>query len=234
MRYRPIMLPSPFQSSTNHRLPSFRGSGNIRVWLLPCGWPGDASKVSWTLWGLFFVYILCQSLSLLVVTNTSALLHLRLSPVQWCSTVKGSLATTVSWLKVNSGSGCRHITTSPITSGTLDLSSLSAHTQLSGTAAESSLIFPCFGTNFVFALMIRYFQTILYFYDLCTCEAECFHICRSLTSLFCPNCSYAEVRAEQRRELGIEETNTDVTMDKVRYYYQKSTYTFQKYFICII
>lgn len=29
-------------------------------------------------------------------------------------------------------------------------------------------------------------------------------------------CSYAEVRAEQRRELGIEEANPEVTADKVR------------------
>lgn len=32
---------------------------------------------------------------------------------------------------------------------------------------------------------------------------------------FCPKCSYAEVRAEQRRELGIEESNPEVTVDKV-------------------
>lgn len=32
-------------------------------------------------------------------------------------------------------------------------------------------------------------------------------------------CSYAEVRAEQRRELGIEESNPEVTVDKVRSYF---------------
>lgn len=31
-------------------------------------------------------------------------------------------------------------------------------------------------------------------------------------------CSYAEVRAEQRRELGIEESNPEVTVDKVTNY----------------
>lgn len=31
----------------------------------------------------------------------------------------------------------------------------------------------------------------------------------------CFQCSYAEVRAEQRRELGIEESNPEVTADKV-------------------
>lgn len=46
------------QSSTNHRVPAFWGPGNIGVWLLPCGWPGDASQVSWTLWGLVFL-LLC-------------------------------------------------------------------------------------------------------------------------------------------------------------------------------
>lgn len=35
------------------------------------------------------------------------------------------------------------------------------------------------------------------------------------TSLFCLKCSYSEVRAEQRRELGIEESNPEVTADKV-------------------
>lgn len=34
-------------------------------------------------------------------------------------------------------------------------------------------------------------------------------------SLFCTKYSYAEVRAEQRRELGIEEANPEVTADKV-------------------
>lgn len=37
--------------------------------------------------------------------------------------------------------------------------------------------------------------------------------------LFCLKCSYAEVRAEQRRELGIEESNPEVTVDKVSSYY---------------
>lgn len=36
---------------------------------------------------------------------------------------------------------------------------------------------------------------------------------------FCPQSSYAEVRAEQRRELGIEESNPEVAVDKVRNYY---------------
>lgn len=41
---------SVFQSSTNHRLLAFWGSGNIRVWLLSCGRPGDTSQVPRTLW----------------------------------------------------------------------------------------------------------------------------------------------------------------------------------------
>lgn len=39
-----------------------------------------------------------------------------------------------------------------------------------------------------------------------------------LNLLFCLKCSYAEVRAEQRRELGIEEANPEVTANKVRNY----------------
>lgn len=41
---------SVFQSSTDHRLLAFWGSGNIRVWLLSCGRPGDTSQVPRTLW----------------------------------------------------------------------------------------------------------------------------------------------------------------------------------------
>lgn len=37
-------------------------------------------------------------------------------------------------------------------------------------------------------------------------------------SLVLSKCSYAEVRAEQRRELGIEESNPEVTADKVSHY----------------
>lgn len=38
---------------------------------------------------------------------------------------------------------------------------------------------------------------------------------RLFWKLFCLKCSYAEVRAEQRRELGIEESNPEATVDKV-------------------
>lgn len=37
-----------------------------------------------------------------------------------------------------------------------------------------------------------------------------------LQNPFSSICSYAEVRAEQRRELGIEEANPEVSADKVR------------------
>lgn len=50
------------------------------------------------------------------------------------------------------------------------------------------------------------------------------HSCLAVPNqLFCVKCSYAEVRAEQRRELGIEESNPEVTVDKVSSYYSRWT-----------
>lgn len=51
---------------------------------------------------------------------------------QWCNMAKESPATTDFSPKGNSGSGFRHITTSPTTSGTPGQSLLSAHTLLLG------------------------------------------------------------------------------------------------------
>lgn len=79
---------STFQSSTNHRLLAFWGSGNIRVWLLSCGWPGDTSQMSWTLWGLKFThfqlsFFFLNSISLFVVSN-----NLLLSASVLCSVMQ--------------------------------------------------------------------------------------------------------------------------------------------------
>lgn len=45
-----------------------------------------------------------------------------------------------------------------------------------------------------------------------------FHQLSSKPPSFFFKCSYAEVRAEQRRELGIEESNPEIAADKVRNY----------------
>lgn len=127
--------------------------------------------------------------------------------------VKESHATTVSWQKASSGSGCRHTTTSPTISGTLDLSLLSARTQLSGTTF--------FFLPFLDEHAAEDFWTFIFFQDIVESVIRKGFSC----FVFFLKCSYAEVRAEQRRELGIEEANPEVTADKVRNKPHKCTVT---------
>lgn len=54
-----------------------------------------------------------------------------------------------------------------------------------------------------------------YWYTFLSLPPSCIFKKNKLSKTICFYYSYAEVRAEQRRELGIEESNPEVTADKV-------------------